>query len=111
MLHGLGEPTAVGHRRLLSGLALLGSVNGVSISSWTRTITSRDAGWLFSSNIRPVIVVAMTAGLELLGPYALHFNRVDIDTLATRSRKASGCSLWLADALCARSGWPVHPPH
>ena len=100
-----------GTSRRPSGRAVLGSVIGVSVSSWTRTITSRDARWLFSSTIRPVVMVAMTAGLELLGPYALHFNGVDIDTLATRSRKASGCSLRLNDALCARSGWPVHPPH
>jgi hypothetical protein len=82
-----GEPTGVGHRRRPSGRALLGSVNGISVSSWTRTITSRDARWLFSSNIRPVIMVAMTAGLELLGVYVPDFRGVDIGTLSTLSRK------------------------
>jgi hypothetical protein len=87
MLYDPGEPTGAGHRRRPSGRALLGSVNGVSVSSWTRTITSRDARRLFSSNIRLVIMVAMTAGLELLGVYVPHFRGVDIGTPSTLSRK------------------------
>jgi hypothetical protein len=38
-------------------------------------------------NIRPVIMVAMIAGLELLGVNVPHFSGVDIGTLSTLSRK------------------------